>query len=99
MKKLILAGLLVAGVSLAADGKAIFQSKGCASCHQPAVDTVGPSLKKIAQAYTGKEEQLVKYLKGQAKPIVDPARASVVAQLILPRLLICSFKGFLADKK
>ncbi|HIQ49523.1 MAG TPA: c-type cytochrome, partial [Aquifex aeolicus] len=50
MKKLILAGLLVAGVSLAADGKAIFQSKGCASCHQPAVDTVGPSLKKIAQA-------------------------------------------------
>lgn len=84
MKKLILSGLLVAGVSLAADGKAIFQSKGCASCHQPAVDTVGPSLKKIAQAYTGKEEQLVKYLKGQAKPIVDPARAAIMnAQLAM----------------
>ena len=84
MKKLILTGLLVAGVALAADGKAIFQSKGCASCHQPAVDTVGPSLKKIAQAYTGKEEQLVKYLKGQAKPIVDPARAAIMnAQLAM----------------
>ena len=84
MKKLILTGLLVAGVALAADGKAIFQSKGCASCHQPAVDGVGPSLKKIAQAYAGKEEQLVKYLKGQAEPIVDPAKAAIMnAQLAM----------------
>lgn len=84
MKKLILTGLLVAGVALAADGKAIFQSKGCSSCHQAAVDTVGPSLKKIAQAYAGKEEQLIKFLKGQSQPIVDPAKAAIMnAQLAM----------------
>lgn len=33
------------------------------------------------------------------KSFIVVARASVVAQLILPRLLICSFKGFLGDKK
>ena len=83
MKKLILTGLLVAGVSFAADGRAIFQSKGCASCHQVAVDTVGPSLKKIAQAY-GSVDELVKYLKRQAQPKVWPEKAAIMsAQLAM----------------
>ncbi|AAC06933.1 c-type cytochrome [Aquifex aeolicus] len=59
-------------------GKAIFQQKGCGFCHQPAVDTVGPSLKKIAQAYAGKEDQLVKFLKGEAPAIVDPAKEAIM---------------------
>nr|5Z25_A Chain A, Cytochrome c552 [Aquifex aeolicus VF5] len=49
--------------------KAIFQQKGCGSCHQANVDTVGPSLAKIAQAYAGKEDQLIKFLKGEAPAI------------------------------
>ncbi|NPB07691.1 MAG: c-type cytochrome [Aquificae bacterium] len=77
MKKFLIATLAVAGFAVAADGKAIFQSKGCASCHQPTADTVGPSLKKIAQAY-GSVDQLVKYLKGEAQPIVDPAKAAIM---------------------
>ncbi len=82
MKKLLLGVVLLGGVSLAADGAAIFKSKGCASCHQPAVDTVGPSLKKIAKAYEGKKDQLVKFLKGQAPAIVDPAKFPIMkAQL------------------
>ena len=82
MKKLLAILVLVGGVSFAADGEKIFKSKGCASCHQPAADTVGPSLKKIAQAYAGKEDQLVKFLKGQAPAIVDPAKAAIMkAQL------------------
>nr|2ZXY_A Chain A, Cytochrome c552 [Aquifex aeolicus]3X15_A Chain A, Cytochrome c552 [Aquifex aeolicus VF5]3X15_D Chain D, Cytochrome c552 [Aquifex aeolicus VF5]3X15_G Chain G, Cytochrome c552 [Aquifex aeolicus VF5]3X15_J Chain J, Cytochrome c552 [Aquifex aeolicus VF5] len=61
-----------------ADGKAIFQQKGCGSCHQANVDTVGPSLKKIAQAYAGKEDQLIKFLKGEAPAIVDPAKEAIM---------------------
>lgn len=58
-------------------GKAIFNSKGCTSCHQPAVDTVGPSLKKISQAY-GSVDELVKYFKGEAKPRVWPDKAAIM---------------------
>lgn len=84
MKKVILGLVAVAGFTFAADGKAIFQSKGCASCHQPTVDTVGPSLKKIAQAYAGKKDQLIKFLKGEAPAIVDPAKAAIMkAQLTM----------------
>jgi len=76
MKKVLasaLAGLtLMAGSVLAADGKTVFQSKGCTACHQPQVDTVGPSLKTIAKTYNGKKEDLIKFLKGEAKPKVWP---------------------------
>ncbi|RUM30785.1 MAG: hypothetical protein DSY42_03910 [Aquifex sp.] len=58
-------------------GKAIFNSKGCSSCHQPAADTVGPSLKKIAQAY-GSVDELVKYFKREAKPRVWPEKAAIM---------------------
>ena len=82
MKKFLVATLALAGFALAADGKALFQSKGCGACHQPAADTVGPSLKKIAQAYAGKEDQLIKFLKGEAPAIVDPAKFAIMkAQL------------------
>ncbi|RUM29698.1 MAG: cytochrome C [Aquifex sp.] len=59
------------------NGKKIFQGKGCNSCHQPAADTVGPALKKIAQAYSSAGE-LVKFLKGEAKPKVDPAKFAIM---------------------
>ncbi len=82
MKKLIasaVAGVaLIATSTFAADGQQIFQSKGCAACHQASVDTVGPSLKKIANAYAGKKEELVKFLKGEGKAIVDPAKFAVM---------------------
>ncbi|RUM29909.1 MAG: cytochrome C552 [Aquifex sp.] len=77
MKKFILAGLAVAGLTFAADGKAIFQQKGCGSCHQASVDTVGPSLKKIAQTYSSADE-LVKFLKGEASAKVDPAKFAIM---------------------
>ena len=82
MKRLVAVVMLAGGIAFAADGEAIFKKKGCTSCHQPNADTVGPSLKKIAQAYAGKKDQLVKYLKGQAPAIVDPAKAAMMtAQL------------------
>ena len=81
MKKLVavIAGAaVVAGSALAANGQQIFQSKGCAGCHNPTVDTVGPSLKKIAQAYAGKKEELIAFLQGKHKAIVDPAKFGIM---------------------
>ncbi|MDQ7038662.1 MAG: c-type cytochrome [Aquificota bacterium] len=78
MKKLMVALALLGGSTFATDGASIFKAKGCASCHQPTADTVGPSLKKIAQAYVGKEAELVKFLKGQADPIVDPPKFAIM---------------------
>ena len=82
MKKLLagaLTGLtLMAGSVLAADGKTIFQSKGCTGCHQPATPAVGPSLKDIAKAYAGKKEDLIKFLKGEGKAIVDPGKFALM---------------------
>ncbi|EDP75117.1 c-type cytochrome [Hydrogenivirga sp. 128-5-R1-1] len=88
MRKLFAVMILAGGMAFAADGAAIFKSKGCASCHQPNADTVGPSLKKIAKAYAGKEAELVKFLKGQAPAIVDPAKEAIMkAQLTMVKNL------------
>ena len=81
MKKILLSifGLVfMVSATFAADGKAIFQSKGCSSCHNPDVETVGPSLKKIAAAYKGKEEELIKFLKGHGKAIVEPSKFPIM---------------------
>ena len=104
MKKLLALIALAGGTALAADGAAIFKSKGCASCHQPNADTVGPSLKKLAKAYDGKKDQLVKFLKGQADPIVDPAKAAIMkAQLTtvkgLPEDQISALADFILSHK
>ena len=60
------------------DGKALFQSKGCSACHQVDKDSVGPSLKKIADVYKEKEADLIKFLKGEGKAIVDPAKEAIM---------------------
>jgi cytochrome c len=82
MKKLVLSAVLGVAVAVtgafAGNGEQLFKSKGCAACHQASVDTVGPSLKKIAQAYAGKEADLIKFLKGEGKAIVDPAKFAIM---------------------
>ena len=64
----------VAGV----DGKALFLSNGCVACHQDDKKTVGPGLKEIAGKYADKKDDLVKFLKGEGKAIVDPAQFAVM---------------------
>ncbi len=59
-------------------GQQLFTANGCTACHQEKADTVGPSLAKIAQAYAGKKEDLIKFLKGEGKAIVDPAKFSIM---------------------
>jgi cytochrome c len=96
MKKLILAlsmtALFFADASaqspISQNGQDIFESKGCVLCHKQDMDTVGPSLQKIATAYLGKEASLLSYLRGQGTPIVEPARAPVMnPQLVKIRAL------------
>ena len=96
MKKLILVlsitTLFVGSVSaqdaVAKKGQGIFESKGCAVCHQLDMDTIGPSLKTIATGYIGKETSLLSYLRGQGTPIIDPMRAPVMnPQLVKIRSL------------
>ena len=63
----------------AADGEAIFKSQGCISCHRKESHSkVNPSLSEISQAYQGKENQLIKYLKGESDAIVRPEKSNLM---------------------
>ncbi len=78
MKRILIPTLFLCGSVLGVDGASLFVSKGCASCHPPRRDGMGPSLEKIARAYSGKKEDLLRYLKGQGDAIVEPERAELM---------------------
>ncbi|KFF07480.1 c-type cytochrome [Flavobacterium reichenbachii] len=60
-------------------GREIFEGSGnCASCHQPDQKIIGPSIKEIAKIYKDKNGDIVKFLKGNSDPIVDPSQFSVM---------------------
>ncbi|WP_457639388.1 c-type cytochrome [Persephonella sp.] len=61
------------------DGKSLFVAKGCSACHQPSAEGVGPSLKRISQAYKDNKEGLIQFLKGNGKAIVDPQKFNIMA--------------------
>lgn len=48
----------------------------CIVCHQVETKTVGPAYREVAKIYKEKNGNIVKFLKGEAKPIVDPANFS-----------------------
>ncbi len=84
MRGTLIVMVLAIGMTFAAEGDRIFKTKGCASCHQPKADTIGPSIKKIAEAYANKRDQLVKFLKGRAPAIIDPEKERIMkAQLTM----------------
>jgi cytochrome c len=65
------------------EGATIFKSQGCISCHkQESTSKINPSLTEISQAYQGKEEQLVKYLRGEQEAIVRPEKANLMKRHI-----------------
>ncbi len=80
MKKLlVLSAMLVfvhAQMDLTDRGKEIFFKYSCNICHAPTNDaaSVGPSLETIAIHYLGNERRLIDFLKGDARPIIDPQR-------------------------
>ena len=78
---LIACGCLMLGTMLwAADGggEATFQSLRCHICHKPDRRSAGPSLLEIAKAYSGKQQQLAQYLKGETEPLIDLGKRQVM---------------------
>jgi len=68
---------------MADEGETIFKSQGCMSCHKKeSTSKVNPSLTEISQAYQGKEEQLIKYLKGESEAIVRPDKSNLMKRHI-----------------
>ena len=59
--------------------------EGCTTCHKKVgTSKVNPSLSEISQAYQGKEEQLIKYLKGESEAIVRPEKSGLMKEIYLP---------------
>ncbi|QBN19186.1 c-type cytochrome [Flavobacterium nackdongense] len=60
-------------------GKTLFEGKGaCVACHKPDIKLVGPSLQDIAKIYKEKNGDMISFLKGEGKPIVDPSQYEVM---------------------
>jgi cytochrome c len=59
-------------------GSRIYEQRACGACHARSMDQtvygLGPSLTQIAEAYEGREDQLVRFLQGAHEPILDAAR-------------------------
>jgi cytochrome c551/c552 len=80
---LITVGFLLFGFGVKAEeGKDIFESLRCGSCHKVDIGKATPSPKEIAQAYKGKENQLQSYLKGEADPIVNPEKGGMMKRYV-----------------
>ncbi len=65
-------------VPKANSGENLFKNNGCVVCHQLNGKLVGPALKDVSSAYKNNKEGLTAFLKGNGKPIVDPAQAAVM---------------------
>jgi cytochrome c len=74
----------VSALSANEQGEEIFKSKGCIFCHKlgRSSGTI-PSLPELAKAYKGKKEQLIRYFKGEAPPIVNPERSGTMKRQIM----------------
>ncbi|MEQ3662119.1 MAG: c-type cytochrome [Flavobacterium sp.] len=61
------------------NGKNLFEGKGtCVACHKPNTKIIGPSIKDIASIYKEENGNIVEFLKGNEKPIVDPSQYEVM---------------------
>ncbi|MFZ0483922.1 MAG: c-type cytochrome [Desulfobacterales bacterium] len=73
----------VSALSAGEQGEEIFKSNGCIFCHKPGRSSgTIPSLPDLAKAYKGNQQQLVRYLNGEADPIVKPERAGTMKRQI-----------------
>ena len=66
----------------AEDGEGTFKSLHCNICHKPDTGKTFPSLKDIAAAYKGREDQLLKYFKGESESVVNPQKMGSMKSFI-----------------
>lgn len=74
--------IFLAANAVADQGQDLFQDMRCGSCHKPEITKTTPSLKDMATAYQGKDEQLVRYFKGEAEAIMKPEKANLMKRYI-----------------
>ena len=65
---------------LIAKGKKLFKDKTCFTCHMPTEKGIGPSIVDINKIYSENNADIVAFLKGEIKPIVDtdPGQVAVM---------------------
>ena len=60
-------------------GRELFEGSGnCFACHKPDQKIIGPSIMEIAKIYKEQSGDIVAFLKGNEKPIVDPSQFEVM---------------------
>lgn len=76
---IILAVFVAATIGASEHGAFLFESHGCDACHRLESRSGGtPAVPELAEAYKGKQKQLILYLKGEADPIVQPEKAGMM---------------------
>ncbi len=56
-------------------GQELFEGEGnCFACHKPDQKIIAPSLQQIAKIYKTQHGDMVAFLKGESKPLVDPSQ-------------------------
>lgn len=58
-------------------GNRLFSEKTCVTCHAVSKYKKAPSIKKIMRIYKEKDGDIVAFLKGKSKPIVDSTPSQV----------------------
>lgn len=71
-------------------GKKLFTEKTCATCHNPDMKVIGPSIKDINKIYTEQNGNIVKFLKGESAAIVDTDPGQVA-------IMKANLDGFVKD--
>jgi cytochrome c len=71
-------------------GNRLFSEKTCITCHDVNSIKKGPSVKEIMKVYKEKNGDIVTFLKGEAKPIVDTTASQVA-------IMQANIDGFLKD--
>ena len=73
-------------------GEKLFTDKTCVSCHQLDARIVGPSVKDIVKIYADNDANLVDFLKGTQKAIVDTDPGQIA-------IMQANLDGFVKDLK
>ena len=71
-------------------GNRLFSEKTCITCHDVHKKKIGPSVKEIMTIYKEKNGDIVAFLKGMARPIVDTTVSQVA-------IMQANIDGFLKD--
>ncbi|WP_273568540.1 c-type cytochrome [Maribacter halichondriae] len=76
-------------------GNRLFSEKTCITCHDVNEKKIGPSVKEIMTIYKEKNGDIVAFLKGEAKPMVD----TIASQVAIMQANIDGFLKNVSDEE